>query len=72
MLKYEVRDEQVHAESCFFDSRENEQTHVREQWGEGIVEIWDNWFEELVWFSWKNNDSVGVGGVRPEDIFHWF
>ena len=72
MLKYEVRDEQVHAESCFFDSCENEQTHVREQWGEGIVEIWDNWFEELVWFSWKNNDSVGVGGVRPEDIFHWF
>ena len=31
MLKYEVKDEQVHAERCFFDSRENEQMHVREQ-----------------------------------------
>lgn len=73
MLNYEVRDEQVHAERGFFGSRENEQRHVMKRWREGIVEIWDNQFEELGQFSWKNNDSGGGGeGVRPEDIFHWF
>ena len=38
----------------------------------GMEEIWYNRFEELGQLSWKNKDSGGGGGVRPEDIFHWF